>query len=540
MKQLFLLLLLIPVTAFTIDTPTVKIFCTQVEDSVDVILHWEEIPEANRYAVYSLGENPYGERELLDYLQHPPYLHRASADQFFFVIAEDTLTHLDSDGDGLPDSADTCPEVAYEPLFDWLDCAPMDLNPYNDLEPECRMRERIADVLLNSGMFVTHIACSVVIEGEIQFADAFTYLGGGEWEHDPEGVYRLYRIGSTSKPIAAVAAKVLEAEGLLSLEDYVSDDDGSQLLLDGEVTLRQLLSQTGAFSLDNGALHLYCYPGDLIAFWVEPDNLVSPHYDSDPWGNLGGEFEYSAFNYSLAGAHLMQRSGQSYGQILQSRVFDPCGMCTATVDGVRANGVPIGSEPGTSQTSLMVVGPYINLVSQSDDCCEDNYYSSDDLPDDPFSWQQYQLDEADSEARDPAGGVMASVIDMAHFAQNLLASYHGTGGVLSPAEIRDLWEAEVEATGMPWDYYGLGFFTDSVTGEPINEVEHGGSRPSFRSGFVIRPELNMAVSVLVNAGVSAVVYELGGAILDDFVMAASGGDAAGEISLPGVVSVQKN
>jgi len=397
----------------------------------------------------------------------------------------------------------------------------MDLNPFNDNDPECRARERIADIMLNSGVYVTHIAFAVVMDGEIHFADAFTYLGAGEWEHDPEGIYRLYRIGSTSKPIAAVAAKSLEEDGVLSLNDYVSDEDGSQIMENGEVTLRQLLSQTGAFSLDNGALHLYCYPGDLISFWSEADDLVSPHYDSEPWGNLGGGFHYSAFNYSLAGTHLMQRTGLTYGELLQNQIFDRCGMCTATIEGARANSVPIGNEPGTSQTNLMVVGPYINLVSQSDECCEDNYYSSDDLPDDPFTWQQYHLDEADSEARDPAGGVMASVIDMAHFAQNLLASYHGTGGVLSQAGLLDLWEAEVEAIGQPWDYYGLGFFTDSQTGNPINEVEHGGARPSFRSGFVIQPEQNMAVSVLVNAGVSAVVYELGHTILNDFMMEGS-------------------
>ena len=71
-------------------------------------------------------------------------------------------------------------------------------------------------------------------------------------------------------------------------------------LFGGEVTLGELLSHRNAFSLDGGALHLYCYPGDLAAFWAEPDDGISPHYDSTTWGNLGGGYEYSAFNFSLS------------------------------------------------------------------------------------------------------------------------------------------------------------------------------------------------------------------------------------------------
>lgn len=452
----------------------------------------------------------------------------------------------DADQDGLPDSLDACPYVTYAPGFDAGDCAPMDGNPANDPQPECKARERVVQTLLGSGVFVTHIAFSLVRDGRVHFADAFTYVGGGNYVHDPAGIHRLYRVGSTSKPVTAVAAKILEEAGELSLDDDVSDEDAGQAHAGGEVTLRQLLSHRGAFRVDSGALHLFCYPGDLAAFWSEEDDLVSPHYDSPVYGHLGGGYEYSAFNYSLAGAYLARRTGESFESLLRTRVFDRAGMCTASLDGARAAGTPIGSEAGVSQAAVMHVGPYINLVSPTDARCEDNFYSSDDLPGDPYSWQVYRLDEAGAEARDPAGGVIASVVDMAHFAAALVESYHGPGGLLSPAGIRDLWGATSDlgcSPNCPYErYYGLGFFTATTPGLPATQAGHGGSRAGYASGFVLRPEAGTAVCVLANADVSTVALSnLAKTILNEAAPStAVGSGEAGPMGGTGFTSVGPN
>ncbi len=197
----------------------------------------------------------------------------------------------DSDLDGLPDRCDQCPEVSYSPGFDGAACRPMDLDPLNDPRPECRARERIAAYLINDPTFITHIAFSVVRDGEVHFADAFEYTGGGQFVHDPDGIHRLFKVGSTSKSVVAATAKIMEERGELSLADFVSDDDASQVFAGGQRTLRQLLTHDGAFLLDDGAIHLYCYPGDLAAFWAEPDDAVSPHFDRPPYGNLGGGYQ---------------------------------------------------------------------------------------------------------------------------------------------------------------------------------------------------------------------------------------------------------
>jgi hypothetical protein len=97
----------------------------------------------------------------------------------------------DTDQDGWNDDVDACASVVYQPSFDWTGCAPTDQNPGNDAQFECRARERVIQTLLSSGVFVTHIAFSIVKGGSVHFADAFSYVGAGQYVHDPAGIHRL-------------------------------------------------------------------------------------------------------------------------------------------------------------------------------------------------------------------------------------------------------------------------------------------------------------------------------------------------------------
>lgn len=433
-----------------------------------------------------------------------------------------TVHGQDADRDGLPDNLDTVPRVEYAPGFDWRTCGAMDLDPDNDTEPECKARERVARFLASQASYVTSIAFSIVKDGKVHFADAFRHVGANSIQHDADGIHRLFRIGSTSKSMTAVLAKILEENHVLSLGDFVSDDDASQLTSGGRRTLRQLLTHQGAFRLDAGHIYLFGYPGDLGSFWKDSDDRISPHYDSANYGNLGHGYEYSAFNYSLAGAYLAGRTSFSFDQILQAVVFDRAKMATASLDADRANKAPIGGTIGVTTTSSMHLGPYINLVSPTDPKCVDNFYSSNAIyGKDSYSQQSYRLDECAADVRDPAGGVIASVVDMAHFARMLLDSYHGTGGLLSKQGIRDLWTPSHDfgcATNCSYQrYYGVGFFVDTPANLPVQEVEHGGSRAGYQSVFVIRPEKKLAVSILVNANVDILqLNRVAKDILDDF------------------------
>ncbi len=239
----------------------------------------------------------------------------------------------DRDGDGMPDATDSVPTVSYTPGFAVTNGGAMDFDPGNDTDPECKARERVAGFLASQQTFVQKIAFSVVKNGKVHFADAFARNTSGQVVHDPGGIHRLFRIGSTTKSMTSVAAKILEERGKLSLDDYVSDDDATRLTVGGKRTLRHLLSHQGAFKLDTGHIYLFGYPGTLQAFWKEKSDSISPHYTSSNFGNFGGTHNYSAFNYSLAGAYLENRSGLSFARTLQSLVFDRSRMATATFDG---------------------------------------------------------------------------------------------------------------------------------------------------------------------------------------------------------------
>ena len=304
---------------------------------------------------------------------------------------------------------------------------------------------------------------------------------------------------------------------------FVDDEDATQKLVDGERTLRQLLSHQGAFKLDSGAIHLFCYPYGLTAFWPEPDDTGLAALRQPGVRKSGRRLRILRVQL-LAGWSLPRepdsvslfRIFSSIGSSMRRECAPPC-----STDIARRIRRSVSGAAVSHRVDVMHVGPYINLVSPTDELCEDNFYSSEDLYGDPYSWQFYHLDEAAAEPRDPAGGVIASVIDLAHFAEALLASYHGSGGLLSSAGIRELWEARSDLgcyPNCPYErYYGIGFFTDSLPGGPINQVGHGGSRAGYASAFVIRPEGNRAVCILANADASTVALsDLAKTILDDF------------------------
>ncbi len=166
--------------------------------------------------------------------------------------------------------------------------------------------------------------------------------------------------------------------------------------------------------------------------------------------------------------------------------------------------------------------PYINLVSPTDSHCADNFYNSNDIyGESAYSQQSYQLDECAAAPRDPAGGAMASAVDLANFARGLLDSYHDRGGLLSKTGIRDLWKPTHDFGGKTsyayQRYYATGFFVATPAGKPVIEVEHGGSRAGFHTVFVLLPEADTAVCILVNAQVNLnAMNKVAKTILDDF------------------------
>jgi formylglycine-generating enzyme required for sulfatase activity len=75
-----------------LDAPQLQLYCEPVGDSVNVILSWQEVAGADRYALYSLGDNPYAVGELQEVVEHSPWFFTTGDQQFFYLIALDSLT----------------------------------------------------------------------------------------------------------------------------------------------------------------------------------------------------------------------------------------------------------------------------------------------------------------------------------------------------------------------------------------------------------------------------------------------------------------
>lgn len=96
-------------------------------------------------------------------------MHEASVGASPYGPFGGSLVAGDSDQDGLPDDQDSCPLAITAPRFHACNCAAMDLSPGNDLQPECKARERVVEMLIdpNDGIFVVHMALAVVRNGAL-------------------------------------------------------------------------------------------------------------------------------------------------------------------------------------------------------------------------------------------------------------------------------------------------------------------------------------------------------------------------------------
>jgi CubicO group peptidase (beta-lactamase class C family) len=130
----------------------------------------------------------------------------------------------------------------------------------------------------------------------------------------------IFRIASVTKQFTASAILKLQEEGKLSVNDTLSKYIPGFPLGD-EVTLRHLLTHTSG-------IHSYTEkPGFIksVTSAAKPDDLINSFkndpYDFDP----GKKWQYNNSGYFLLGRIVEEVSGQSYGDFLQKKFFQPLG-----------------------------------------------------------------------------------------------------------------------------------------------------------------------------------------------------------------------
>lgn len=207
---------------------------------------------------------------------------------------------------------------------------------------------------------VEHIAGALLMVGNADGVGLLESVGtqtaDGITPVNPDSLFRIY---SMTKPVISVAAMTLVEDGLLSLDDPVSDyipsftnlrvvdgPDGNTQPAANAMTVRHLLThQSGivqqpfAMNTPLGPIYRDNFPDVLTgpdpavvgADFMAAFNSITAQELASRIGSLPVLFEPgTAWHYGhstdVLGAVLEVASGQALDQLLQERIFDPLGM----------------------------------------------------------------------------------------------------------------------------------------------------------------------------------------------------------------------
>lgn len=320
-----------------------------------------------------------------------------------------------------------------------------------------------ADALL-SGLVQTGdpgFAVLVAQDGKVIFEKGY---GLADREHkDAVTPQTIFRIASITKQFTASAILKLQEEGKLSVDDtlskYISDFPRGN-----EVTIRQLLNHTSG-------IHDYSPAPDHLSELARPSTVEDevrmiknqkPLYDFDP----GTEWRYDNSGYELLGYIVQEVSGESFGDFLRERFFQPLGM---TRTGVYREDLGLSQEArGYSFGPSGFEAPYYIHPS----------HSGGD------------------------GALYSTVEDLYRWTEGVF-----NGRVLGAASLKAAFTpVPTKASQLnSGNGYGFGWYVGPYRG--LRDISHGGERPGFTSMMLRFPTERLSVIVLANSdgkpGVSA-------------------------------------
>ena len=177
----------------------------------------------------------------------------------------------------------------------------------------------------------------IVKDGRLVYAKGFGYTDLET--QTPVEPYHLFRIGSLSKLITAVAIMKLREEGKLSLEDKVLGPEGLlhtklyRKIRDkkaNQITVEHLLSHTAGWSKRTYGDPMFIplkiaeemdvpAPADLDAIIAFILSKPIPY-------RAGTRYDYSNFGYCLLGRVIEAVSGQPYEEYVQENLLEPLGI----------------------------------------------------------------------------------------------------------------------------------------------------------------------------------------------------------------------
>jgi beta-lactamase class C len=275
----------------------------------------------------------------------------------------------------------------------------------------------------------------------------------------------VFRLASLSKGFAPVLVGMLVDEGVLNWDDPIVKYLPDFKLLDSrataELTIRHLLSHTTGLSR-----HAY---SNLLNMEVPYSEIVPRLSTLKVYHRPGTMYNYQNVAYSLISDVLEKASGIPYDSLLNSRIFEPLEMNTASVGYDKMLATPRAAQPHAPDAS--------------------GYHR--------LEFRNKWYDVA------PAAGVNASAGDLSKWLR-LMMGYHPD--LLSPQSLAEITRKQIDVSPregvmrswspMEDSGYGLGWRTVTKDGHEI--VFHGGFVNGYRAEIGFCPEAKIGIAMVSN------------------------------------------
>ncbi len=307
-------------------------------------------------------------------------------------------------------------------------------------------------------------AIAIVQDSTILFLKGFGIKAIGTT--DSIGINTVFRIGSVSKSFASILTGILVEEGLLSWDDLVIDYLPDFKLKSEEQTnnlqIKHILSHTTGLPY-----HSYT---NLVEEGRELDNMLSELSTLKLIGKVGEVHSYQNVAYSLIGQIIEAKTGKTYEQVMQEKMLVPLGM------------------PNTSLN--------FNAFVQKADIALPHAFVRRKLSVTSINDTYYNVA--------PAGGVNASIADMANWMKALLGTRED---IISKSTLEEIYNPVIRTATRhryfgDWGrlkkaYYAKGFRVLYYPNDTL--IYHGGYVNGYRSEVAIDPRDNIAICILTNS-----------------------------------------
>jgi len=271
------------------------------------------------------------------------------------------------------------------------------------------------------------------------------YTGNmGSGTSDP--IYRetsMFRVASVTKPMTAALVLKLVEDGLIDLDDYLSNYYPTPLQNADSMTIRQILSHTAGIydHLNSSRFWSRNYQGRV---WTIED-IVQVAVQNGSLFNPGVSYSYSNTGFCVLGALVEEVTGLEIGEAYEQFLFNPLGL---------------------------------------ENILYDDFSSSDNpIPDLAFNNRSYEYHLT---AAGAAGAVAASPSDVALLGWNLY------GGRLISPEISDKMNINY-GSPVGGQNYGLG--TRIWTFAGIQHHGHTGNLMDYRNILMYIPEADISIAM---------------------------------------------